>query len=78
MGGGKQRNGELHDRPDQQNCGHDKALWAGGRLCMPVWEQGLCSEVCVGARLARDEGHAVSGKPRRLYREQALLPQMGV
>src|SRR3546814_5678590 len=32
MGGGKQRDGELHDRPDQQNCGHDKALWAQGRL----------------------------------------------
>jgi hypothetical protein len=26
MGGGKQRDGELHDGLDQQNCGHDKAL----------------------------------------------------
>jgi hypothetical protein len=26
VGGGKQRDGKLHDGLDQQNCGHDKAL----------------------------------------------------
>ncbi len=30
----------------------------------------------VGARLARDEDNAVLQKPRRLFREQALLPPM--
>ena len=29
----------------------------------------------VGARLARDDGDAVFQEPRRLFREQALLPQ---
>jgi hypothetical protein len=29
----------------------------------------------VGARLARDGGDAVFQEPRRLFREQALLPQ---
>ncbi|KIR14731.1 hypothetical protein PFLU4_42560 [Pseudomonas fluorescens] len=30
----------------------------------------------VGARLARDEDDAVYLEPRRLHREQALLPQL--